>query len=136
LATLSRIAIDKITQCRRTYHIDENLRLGADYHPWDSSHVFQVSRRSRQLRARGIAMRGRIDPESIPRGTDCASVIEADVPIVVQRTRLDSQAERQRSAHNDRIRDSRLKIMATPGRDLAAAHVEFVNLGFGANTNR
>lgn len=34
------------------------------------------------------------DPEPIPLGTDFASVIEADVPIVVQHTRLDSrQAE-------------------------------------------
>jgi hypothetical protein len=34
------------------------------------------------------------DPEPIPRGTDYASLIEADVPIVVQHTRLDSrQAE-------------------------------------------
>jgi hypothetical protein len=33
-------------------------------------------------------------PEPIPRGTDYASVIESDVPIVVQHTRLDSrQAE-------------------------------------------
>ncbi len=31
------------------------------------------------------------DPESIPRDTDYASVIEADVPIVVQHTRLDSR---------------------------------------------
>jgi hypothetical protein len=34
------------------------------------------------------------DPEAIPRDTDYASVIESDVPIVVQHTRLDSrQAE-------------------------------------------
>ena len=34
------------------------------------------------------------DPEPIPKGTDFASVLEADVPIVVQHTRLDSrQAE-------------------------------------------
>jgi len=34
------------------------------------------------------------DPEMIPRDTDYASVIESDVPIVVQHTRLDSrQAE-------------------------------------------
>ena len=34
------------------------------------------------------------DPEPVPVGTDFASVIEADVPIVVQHTRLDSrQAE-------------------------------------------
>ena len=34
------------------------------------------------------------DPEPIPKGTNYASVIESDVPIVVQHTRLDSrQAE-------------------------------------------
>ena len=34
------------------------------------------------------------DPEPIPRGTDYASVIRSDLPIVVQHTRLDSrQAE-------------------------------------------
>jgi hypothetical protein len=34
------------------------------------------------------------DPEPVPIGTDFASVIESDVPIVVQHTRLDSrQAE-------------------------------------------
>ena len=34
------------------------------------------------------------EPEAVPRGTDYASVIESDVPIVVQHTRLDSrQAE-------------------------------------------
>jgi hypothetical protein len=31
------------------------------------------------------------DPEEIPRDTDYASVIESDVPIVVQHTRLDSR---------------------------------------------
>lgn len=35
-----------------------------------------------------------VDPEPIPHDTDFASVIESDVPIVVQHTRLDSrQAE-------------------------------------------
>jgi hypothetical protein len=34
------------------------------------------------------------DPEAIPRDTDYSSVIESDVPVVVQHTRLDSrQAE-------------------------------------------
>jgi hypothetical protein len=34
------------------------------------------------------------DPEDIPRGVDYSSVVESDVPIVVQHTRLDSrQAE-------------------------------------------
>ncbi len=31
------------------------------------------------------------DPEPIPRGTDYATLIESDVPIVVQHTRLDSR---------------------------------------------
>ncbi len=31
------------------------------------------------------------DPEPIPHGTDFSSVIESDVPIVVQHTRLDSR---------------------------------------------
>jgi hypothetical protein len=31
------------------------------------------------------------DPEPIPRDTDYASLIESDVPIVVQHTRLDSR---------------------------------------------
>lgn len=33
------------------------------------------------------------DPEPIPRATDYASVIESDVPIVVQHTRLDSRQD-------------------------------------------
>lgn len=33
------------------------------------------------------------DPEPVPRGTDYASVIVSDVPIVVQHTRLDSRQE-------------------------------------------
>jgi hypothetical protein len=31
------------------------------------------------------------DPEPIPHNTDFASVIESDVPIIVQHTRLDSR---------------------------------------------
>ena len=34
------------------------------------------------------------DPEPIPRGTDYASVIISDVPIVVQHTRLDSRQDK------------------------------------------
>lgn len=33
------------------------------------------------------------DPEPVPRGTDYSSVIESDVPIVVQHTRLDSRQD-------------------------------------------
>lgn len=31
------------------------------------------------------------EPERVPRGTDFASVLESDVPVVVQHTRLDSR---------------------------------------------
>lgn len=33
------------------------------------------------------------DPEPIPRETDFSAVIESDVPIVVQHTRLDARSE-------------------------------------------
>ena len=47
------------------------------------------ARRTRHVRFNDLS-----DPEQIPRGTDYASLIESDVPIVVQHTRLDSrQAE-------------------------------------------
>jgi hypothetical protein len=46
------------------------------------------ARRTRHLRFNDLA-----DPEPIPRGVDYASLIESDVPIVVQHTRLDSRQE-------------------------------------------
>jgi len=46
------------------------------------------------LRTKHVRFNDLDDPEPIPRDTDYASVIESDVPIVVQHTRLDSrQAE-------------------------------------------
>jgi hypothetical protein len=58
----------------------------------DPAGPYEVSvspRRSLHLRFNDLN-----NPEPIPRGTDYASVIESDVPIVVQHTRLDSrQAE-------------------------------------------
>lgn len=42
-------------------------------------------------RTRHIQFNDLKDPEAIPRETDFASVIEADAPIVVQHTRLDSR---------------------------------------------
>lgn len=47
------------------------------------------ARRTRHVRFNDLE-----DPERIPRGTDYASVIESDVPIIAQHTRLDTrQAE-------------------------------------------
>lgn len=61
----------------------ENREPAGPYH-------FQVgARRTRHLRFNEFN-----HPESIPRDTPYASVIESDVPVVVQQTRLDSrQAE-------------------------------------------
>jgi hypothetical protein len=44
------------------------------------------ARRTRHVRFNELK-----EPAPVPRGTDYASVIEADVPIVVQHTRLDSR---------------------------------------------
>ncbi|MFU8804387.1 MAG: sensory rhodopsin transducer, partial [Bradymonadaceae bacterium] len=44
------------------------------------------ARRTKHLRFNELE-----EPESIPKDTDYASLIESDVPIVVQHTRLDSR---------------------------------------------
>ena len=44
------------------------------------------ARRTRHVRFNELT-----DPEPVPKGTDYASVIESDIPIVVQHTRLDSR---------------------------------------------
>jgi hypothetical protein len=46
------------------------------------------------MRTKHVRFNDLTDPQSIPRDTDYACVIESDVPVVVQHTRLDSrQAE-------------------------------------------
>jgi hypothetical protein len=42
-------------------------------------------------RTRHLRFNDFTEPETIPRGTDFASVIQSDVPVVVQHTRLDSR---------------------------------------------
>lgn len=61
----------------------------ADREPAGPYRVTVPARRTLHLRFNDLR-----DPESVPRGTDYSSVIQSDVPIVVQHTRLDSrQAE-------------------------------------------
>lgn len=61
----------------------------ADREPAGPYRVTVPARRTLHLRFNDLT-----DPEPVPKGTDFASVIESDVPIVVQHTRLDSrQAE-------------------------------------------
>lgn len=71
---------------------EANVRLTvyfAEREPAGPYRVVVPARRTLHLRFNDLS-----DPEPIPKDTDFASVIEADVPIVVQHTRLDSrQAE-------------------------------------------
>lgn len=61
----------------------------ADRDPIGPYELHVPARRTRHVRFNELD-----DPEPVPIGTDFASVIESDVPIVVQHTRLDSrQAE-------------------------------------------
>lgn len=61
----------------------------SDREPVGPYRVVVPARRTLHLRFNDLA-----DPEPAPRDTDYASLIESDVPIVVQHTRLDSrQAE-------------------------------------------
>lgn len=61
----------------------------ADHEPAGPYRLTVPPRRTRHVRFNDLD-----DPEPIPQGTEFASVITSDVPIVVQHTRLDSrQAE-------------------------------------------
>jgi hypothetical protein len=61
----------------------------SDREPVGPYRITVPARRTKHLRFNDLS-----DPEPIPLDTDYASVIESDVPIVVQHTRLDSrQAE-------------------------------------------
>jgi hypothetical protein len=58
----------------------------ADREPAGPYRMTVPARRTRHVRFNDLS-----DPESVPLGKDFASVIESDIPIVVQHTRLDSR---------------------------------------------
>jgi hypothetical protein len=58
----------------------------SDREPVGPYRVTVLARRTKHLRLNDVT-----DPEPIPQGVDYASLIESDVPIVVQHTRLDSR---------------------------------------------
>jgi hypothetical protein len=60
----------------------------SDRDPVGPYRVTVPARRTRHVRFNDLK-----DPQPIPRDTDYASVIESDVPIVVQHTRLDSRQD-------------------------------------------
>ena len=72
----------------RDAHVEITI-FYADREPVGPYQVTVPARRTKHLRFNELT-----DPSRLPHGTDYASVIESDVPIVVQHTRLDSrQAE-------------------------------------------
>jgi hypothetical protein len=69
-------------------HVEITLFF-ADREPAGPYRITVPARRTKHLRFNDLS-----DPERVPKATEYASVIESDVPIVVQHTRLDSrQAE-------------------------------------------
>ena len=69
----------------REAHVVITVSFG-DREPAGPYRLTVPARRTRHLRFNELD-----DPEPIPRDTDYASVLESDVPIVVQHTRLDSR---------------------------------------------
>jgi hypothetical protein len=71
---------------------DAHIRITIYYSRREPAGPYRLvvpARRTLHLRFNDLS-----DPEPIPRGLDYASIIESDVPVVVQHTRLDSrQAE-------------------------------------------
>jgi hypothetical protein len=68
---------------------DAHLRITIYYSDREPAGPYLVTipaRRTLHLRFNDLQ-----EPEPVPRGTDYSSVIESDVPIVVQHTRLDSR---------------------------------------------
>lgn len=69
----------------RDAHVSITLYF-ADREPAGPYELTVPARRTRHVRFNDLA-----DPEPVPRDTDYASVIESDVPVVAQHTRLDSR---------------------------------------------
>ena len=69
----------------RDAHVEMTIFF-ADREPAGPYRLTVPARRTRHVRFNDLT-----DPEPIPKETDYASVIESDVPIVVQHTRLDSR---------------------------------------------
>ena len=70
---------------------DAHIRITIFFSDKDAVGPYQITvpaRRTRHLRFNDLR-----EPQPIPRGTDFSSVIESDVPVVVQHTRLDSRQD-------------------------------------------
>jgi hypothetical protein len=69
----------------RDAHVEITIYF-KDREPGGPYRVTVEARRTKHVRFNDLD-----DPEPIPRGTDYASVLVSDVPVVVQHTRLDSR---------------------------------------------
>ena len=69
----------------RDAHVEITIYF-ADREPAGPFRVTVPARRTKHLRFNELN-----DPQSIPRGTDYASVFVSDTPVVIQHTRLDSR---------------------------------------------
>ncbi|HIK03565.1 MAG TPA: sensory rhodopsin transducer [Trichormus sp. M33_DOE_039] len=77
-----------LNACNQDAHVEITIYY-SDKEPVGPYRVTVPARRTKHVRFNDLT-----DPEPIPHDTDFASVIQSDVPIVVQHTRLDSrQAE-------------------------------------------
>lgn len=68
---------------------DADLEIWIFYEDRDPAGPYRISVESR--RTRHIRFNNLKEPEPVPRGKDFSSIIESNVPIVVQHTRLDSR---------------------------------------------
>ena len=85
-ALLSHEAACILNTCDADAHLAITLFF-TDREPAGPYCVTVGARRTLHLRFNELA-----DPEPMPLGVDYASVIESDVPVIVQHTRLDSRA--------------------------------------------
>ena len=76
-----------LNTCEQDAHVQITIYF-SDRDPVGPYRLTVPARRTKHLRFNELK-----DPETIPRGMDYASVIESDVPIVVQHTRLDSRQD-------------------------------------------
>ena len=74
-----------LNACEEDAHVTITIFF-ADRNPVGPYSVLVPAKRTKHVRFNDLK-----DPAPVPRDTDYASVIESDIPIVVQHTRLDSR---------------------------------------------
>lgn len=83
----SHEAVCLLNTCEQDAHVQIMIYF-SDREPAGPYRITVPARRTKHVRFNNLK-----DPEPIPLGTDYASTIESDVPIVVQHTRLDSRQD-------------------------------------------